>query len=165
MAKNMVVNGSFEFPEVPNGVKTITDKINGWNDKSYTIAKYPAATPVHGEQMLEMGGASQITQVVKGFVIGERYVLTVYAGTYASPLRPNVALDVKASIAGEKQTVHVTAVSSPRDPYAMTGTKAKWEAITIVFKALGEEHELTIENPGLQTVVIDQVSILPYLGN
>ena len=168
MAKNMVQNGSFEFPEVPNGVDHVPLQGNGWDNLKTDIVKFKGAVPVHGEQMLQFMKAD-VTQSIAGFVPGERYVLTAYVGTYASPQHPNPSMEVSITIAGEKELKTVKATNAGvKGGYVMTGTdKAKWEKVTLIFKALGETHELKISelSQNGNVVTLDQVSILPYLGN
>jgi hypothetical protein len=170
MAKNLVENGSFEWPEVPQNLKFVPmTNNNGWKADGFDVVRFPTSTPVHGSQMIQMVG--EITQTISGLIPGERYTLTVYAGTYAMPAAPNPTCTVTIGIAGEKDIKTVTANNAgSKTGYAMTGTtNAKWEQLTLVFKALGETHELSIKgeisSQHAQNVVIDQVSILPYLGN
>lgn len=48
----------------------------------------------------------------------------------------------------------------------MPGVGSKWEQITLVFKALGENHELKIMTEDAKGLtVVDHVSITPYLGS
>jgi hypothetical protein len=167
MAKNLVENGSFEFPEVPKGTGHTRLNGNGWDTINHDVVKFDGAVPVHGVQMLQLGG--EITQQVKGFIPGERYVVTAYVGTYASLNHPNNVSTVSVSIAGEKAEATATATNKgSKNPYVMTGAGSnKWEQISFVFKALGETHELKLKvesstNAGLAT--IDQVSVLPFLN-
>lgn len=168
-AKNMVENGSFEWPEC-QGTDHLPLKDNGWDMSNHNVVKFNQATPIHGAQMLQFGAAG-ITQQIKGFTPGERYIVTAYVGTYTSPQHPDTVSTVSVSIAGEKESATATATNKgSKNPYVMpnTGPGAKWEQITLVFKALGDTHELKLKvesstNAGL--ALIDQVSILPYLGN
>jgi len=165
MSKNMVENGSFEFPEVPNGVDHVESINNGWSDIGVT-ARFKGAVPIHGNQFLQFIGKT--SQQVGGFVPGERYVATAYVATFASPSKSNASCTVSVMVAGEKETRVVTATNKgSKNGYAMPGSGSKWEQITLVFKALEDTHELSIvtEEPTDWAVNLDQVSILPYVGD
>ena len=163
MAKNMVQNGSFEWPEVPNGLDHLPIKGDGWTISFGDVCRFKGALPVQGNQLLQFGG--DITQLVNGFIPGERYVVTAYVATYSTPKIPKSSSIFKVNIAGEEQSVTLSsATNGSKTAYQMPGKEAKWEQITLIFKALGESHELKISGNG-DLSVLDQVSILPFLGN
>lgn len=163
-AQNMVENGSFEWPEVPSGTDHVQNKNVGWSEVG-EIARFQGVAATHGIQVLQFGG--KVSQQVKGFVPGERYIVIAYVATYATPNKPETSCTVSVKIAGEKETKVVTATNKgSKSGYAMPGVRSKWEQITLVFKALGEEHELEFvtEDPSNNVVHLDNVSILPYIA-
>lgn len=164
MARNMVENGSFEWPEVPNNVDHLLFKNNGWSVTYGDVCRFKGAIPAHGNQLLQFGG--ELTQLVEGFTPGERYVVTAFVATYTSPKHPTSSVNFKVSIAGEEQSAQLSMAQTNLTHYLMPGNGAKWEQITLVFKALGESHELKIMTEDQKGVaVVDHVSITPYLGN
>ena len=164
MAKNMVENGSFEFPEVPSDRDHLLFNNNEWTVTYGDLCRFQGAVPVHGSQLLQFNG--ELTQLIKGFVPGNRYVVTVFVATYTTPNNPTSSSDFKVKIAGEEQVSKLSLTQTSQRYYLMPGKGAKWKQIALVFKAIGESHELKIVTENAKGLtVVDHVSITPYLGD
>lgn len=172
-AVNLVENGSFEYPEIPNGQKSIKTPAIGWSEDSQhpqAVTKFNGVTPIHGEQTNGIPTGGVITQDINELVTGDRYVVSGWAGAYSTPSNPNVSGNLRVSIAGESVIVTTKANSgASRNGYAMPGQGSKWEQFSFVFKALGDTHELKIEHviegSNVLQILVDQVSILPYIAD
>jgi hypothetical protein len=163
-ARNMVTNGNFEFPICNGQTLSLNRPDTHWTGDANDdfICDYTK----HNSQFLQWNGT--VSQTVKGFIQGERYVLTYYVSTLATKNSPKFwgTAEFTTKISGEVESFSIesTAADSRRDKYPGT-PESPWQKRVVVFKALADDLDLQFEHRGNTIAQIDNVSILPYLDN
>jgi hypothetical protein len=151
---NLIVNGSFETPTVPNGsyinYPGTSTAITGWTvvgvDSAVTSTNFTQSgvtfNAEDGNQWIDLAGVtsnsmtSGVTQSI-GTVIGDNYQITFYVGScYALPYFFPATVDL--SIDGGARAHY----SNPATP----STMLDWELFTVDFTAANSTTNLTFLN-------------------
>ncbi len=163
---NMVMNGSFE-KHTGKGWVNMAEHDSHWECPKggvVVVGKWEGANFPDGSKAAQL--RATISQRVKGFTPGQKYILKYQVTSYATKDNPNIDVSIVASIAGEEDSKQFR-VSSLKVPggYANPGSRyAPWLQRTLIFTALSNEHELrfTAKESETNRCLLDDVSILPY---
>ncbi len=164
ITKNLVKNGSFEYPTVRNKTPIEINQNTDWESEQATyghiVGNWSKEPYPNGEQCLQIQGGTKTYQSVRGFEVGEKYSLIFYISTYTTPTASHRwgISNITAKIAGEAVSGTVNANGSPRG-YTTQGKDHPWTPVVLVFEAKDETMDLLFEVNGPGYVLLDNVRI------